>query len=53
MDTATRDAPVLPDLRGIPLDQLAHTPLGAAIDLYRRRMSQASVPLSSFNSAIR
>ena len=44
---------LLPDLRAIPLDKLAHTPLGAAIALYRKRMSEASVPLSSFNSAIR
>ena len=56
MDTATRDAPVLPDLRGIPLDQLAAAlpPHAAdAIRRYRERAQQASTPLSSFNSSIR
>ena len=46
---------VIPDLRGIPLDQLAElgaTPLAHSIALYRERLTKNGVPLSSFNARI-
>ena len=46
---------VIPDLRDIPLDQLAElgaTPLAHSIALYRERLMKNGVPLSSFNARI-
>lgn len=46
----------IPDLRHIPmdrLDEMGGSALKQSIMLYRRRMNEASVPLSSFNSSIR
>jgi hypothetical protein len=46
---------VIPDLRDIPLDQLPElggTPLGRSIALYRERLKEHGVPLSSFNARI-
>jgi hypothetical protein len=46
---------VIPDLRDIPLDQLAElgaTPLAYSIALYRERLTKNGVPLSSFNARI-
>jgi hypothetical protein len=43
------------DLRGLPLDRLAElggSALAQSIILYRRRMNENTVPLSSFNSSI-
>ena len=48
-------APVLPDLRGIPLDQLAAAlppHVAAAVAEYRKRAKQSRAPLSSFNSSL-
>jgi hypothetical protein len=42
----------VPDLRGIPLDQLGATPLAHSIALYRERLKKDGVPLSSFNARI-
>lgn len=45
----------IPDLRRIPLDRLDEmggSALQQSIILYRRRMNETSVPLSSFNSHI-
>lgn len=45
----------IPDLRALPLDQLAElggSALAQSIILYRRRMNENCVPLSSFNSSI-
>lgn len=45
----------VPDLTGIPLDQLAElgdTPLAHSIALYRERLKKNGVPLSSFNARI-
>lgn len=44
----------IPDLRDVPLDQLAElgdTPLAHSIALYRERLKNG-VPLSSFNARI-
>ena len=43
------------DVRALPLDQLAElggSALVESIALYRRRMNENNVPLSSFNSSI-
>jgi hypothetical protein len=45
----------VPDLRDFPLDRLAElggTPLAHAIALYRERLEEDGVPLSSFNARI-
>ena len=45
----------IPDLRDIPLDKLAAlggTVLEHAIALYRQRLEEDGVPLSSFNARI-
>ncbi len=46
---------VIPDLRDIPLDRLAElgaSPLAQSIALYRERLKETGVPLSSFNARI-
>jgi FXSXX-COOH protein len=46
---------VIPDLREIPLDQLAQlgdTVLAHCLALYRQRLSENGVLLSAFNSTI-
>lgn len=46
---------VVPDLRQFPLDQLADlggSPLAHSIALYRERLKENGVPLSSFNARI-
>jgi FXSXX-COOH protein len=46
---------VLPDLRDLPLDRLAElgdSVLAKSIDLYRQRLKDNDVPLSSFTSKI-
>lgn len=46
---------VIPDLRDIPLDRLAElgaSPLAHSIALYRERLKENGVPLSSFNARI-
>jgi hypothetical protein len=53
VDTDTGTA--IPDLRDIPLDRIAAlggTPLARAIALYRERLKEGGVPLSSFNARI-
>ena len=45
----------IPDLRDIPLDRLAElgaSPLAHSIILYRERLSENGLPLSSFNARI-
>jgi hypothetical protein len=45
----------IPDLRDLPLDRLAElggSALAQSIILYRDRMKENSLPLSSFNSSI-
>lgn len=45
----------IPDLRNIPLDRLAElgaSPLARSIALYRERLKENGVPLSSFNARI-
>ena len=42
----------IPDLRDIPLDRLGETPLAQSIRLYRQRLRENGVPLSSFNARI-
>jgi hypothetical protein len=45
----------IPDLRDFPLDQLAElgaSPLAHSIALYRERLKENGVPLSSFNARI-
>jgi hypothetical protein len=45
----------IPDLTDIPLDELAAlggTPLARSIALYRERLKEGGVPLSSFNARI-
>lgn len=45
----------VPDLREFPLDRLAElggTPLAHSIALYRERLKENGVPLSSFNARI-
>jgi hypothetical protein len=45
----------IPDLRDLPLDQLAElggTPLAQSVALYRERLKENGVPLSSFNARI-
>jgi hypothetical protein len=45
----------IPDLRDFPLDRLAElggTPLANSIALYRERLKENGVPLSSFNARI-
>lgn len=45
----------IPDLRDVPLDKLADlgdTPLAHSIALYRERLREGGVPLSSFNGRI-
>jgi FXSXX-COOH protein len=46
---------VIPDLRDLPLDQLAElddSVLAHSIALYRQRLKDNGVPLSSFNARI-
>jgi FXSXX-COOH protein len=46
---------VIPDLRELSLEQLAHlgdSVLAHSIALYRQRVMETGVPLSSFNSSI-
>jgi FXSXX-COOH protein len=46
---------VIPDLRDIPLDRLAQlgdSVLAHSIALYRERLKENGVPLSSFNARI-
>ena len=46
---------VIPDLRNIPLDRLAElgaSSLALSIVLYRERLKENGVPLSSFNARI-
>ena len=46
---------VIPDLRDIPLDRLAElgdSALGQSIALYRKRLKENGVPLSSFTARI-
>jgi hypothetical protein len=46
---------VISDLRNFPLDQLAElggAPLAHSIVLYRERLKENNVPLSSFNARI-
>jgi FXSXX-COOH protein len=46
---------VIPDLRELPLEQLAElgdSVLARSITLYRERLKEVGVPLSSFNSSI-
>jgi len=48
-------ATTVPDLRDIPLDRLAElgaSPLAHSIALYRKRLKENGVPLSSFNARI-
>lgn len=45
----------IPDLRSIPLDRLAElgaSPLAHLIALYRKRLKENGMPLSSFNARI-
>jgi hypothetical protein len=45
----------IPDLRNIPLDRLAElgaSPLARSIALYRERLREDGIPLSSFNARI-
>jgi len=45
----------IPDLRDLPLDQLTElggTPLVHSLALYRERLKENGVPLSSFNARI-
>ena len=47
--------PAIPDLRDLPLDKLAElggTPLAHSIALYRERLKENGIPLSSFNARI-
>lgn len=46
---------VIPDLRELPLERLAElgdSVLAHSIVLYRQRLKETGVPLSSFNSSI-
>jgi FXSXX-COOH protein len=46
---------VIPDLLGLPLEQLAElgdSVLAHSIAIYRQRLEETGVPLSSFNSSI-
>jgi len=46
---------LIPDLRDVPLDRLAElggSPLAQSIALYRERLKENGVPLSSFNARI-
>jgi FXSXX-COOH protein len=46
---------VIPDLRDLPLEQLAElgdSVLAHSIALYRQRLKETGVPLSSFSSRI-
>jgi FXSXX-COOH protein len=46
---------VIPDLRELPLERLAElgdSVLAHSIALYRQRLMETGVPLSSFNSSI-
>ena len=46
---------VIPDLRELPLEQLAEpgdSVLAHSVTLYRQRLKEVGVPLSSFNSSI-
>lgn len=45
----------IPDLRNIPVDRLAElggSPLARSVALYRERLKEGGVPLSSFNARI-
>lgn len=46
---------VIPDLRALPLERLAElgdSVLAQSIALYRQRLKETGVPLSSFNARI-
>lgn len=46
---------VIPDLRDIPLDRLVEvgdSALGQSIALYKKRLNENAVPLSSFTARI-
>ena len=46
---------VIPDLRELPLERLAElgdSVLAHSVALYRQRIKEVGVPLSSFNSSI-
>ena len=46
---------LIPDLRNIPVDRLTElgsTPLAHAIALYRERLKENGIPLSSFQARI-
>jgi FXSXX-COOH protein len=46
---------VIPDLRDLPLERLAElgdSVLAHSIDLYRQRLKETGVPLSSFSARI-
>jgi len=46
---------VIPDLRDLPLDRLAElgdSALAHSIALYRKRLNENGIPLSSFNARI-
>jgi FXSXX-COOH protein len=46
---------VIPDLRELPLERLAElgdSVLAHSIAVYRQRLTEVGVPLSSFNSSI-
>jgi hypothetical protein len=46
---------VIPDLRDLPLDRLAElgaSALAYSIALYRQRLKETGIPLSSFNARI-
>jgi hypothetical protein len=50
-----KTATAVPDLRDFPLDRLAEmggTPLAHSIALYRERLKENGMPLSSFNARI-
>jgi hypothetical protein len=50
--TAEGTETAIPDLTDIPLDSLGGTPLARSIALYRERLKDGGVPLSSFNARI-
>jgi FXSXX-COOH protein len=46
---------VIPDLRDLPLERLAElgdSALGRSIALYRQRLKETGIPLSSFSARI-
>ena len=53
---STTDAPAIttaiPDLSDIPLAELGGSALAQSIELYRKRMRENGIPLSSFQARI-